>query len=106
MHRHVGSIGSTVPRHIDYRVPAAGQFGFFSRTEFTKRIVMIDEDLNKVIPSGGFVGYGLPKHSVIMIEGSVPGPVKRLVRIRKAIRTNKHIPVDIKHVSLQSKQGK
>jgi len=105
MHRHVGSIGSTVPRHVDYRVPAAGQFGFFTRTEFTKRIVMIDDDVNKVIPAGGFVGYGLPKESFIMIEGSVPGPVKRLVRIRRAQRTTKHTPVEIKHISLQSKQG-
>ena len=105
MHRHVGSIGSTVPRHVDWRVPAAGQFGYLTRTEFTKRVVMIDDDVNKVIPAGGFVGYGLPKQSFILIEGSVPGPVKRLVRIRRALRTTKHTPVDIKHISLQSKQG-
>ena len=85
MHRHVGSIGSTVPRHVDWRVPAAGQYGFFNRTEFGKRIVLIEEDGKKVTPSGGFVGYGLPK-SAILIEGSIPGPSKRLVRIRKSIR--------------------
>lgn len=106
MHRHVGSIGSTVPRHIDWRVPAAGQYGYLTRTEFKKKLIMIDEDVSKVIPQGGFVGYGLPKESVILIEGSVPGPVKRLVRIRKTIRASKHVPVDVKFISQQSKQGK
>ena len=104
MHRHVGSIGSTVPRHIDWRVPAAGQHGFHTRTEFSKKIIMVD-DAAKVTPSGGFVGYGLPK-SVILIEGSVPGPRKRLVRLRKAARETRTIPVDIKYISVESKQGK
>ncbi len=106
MHRHVGSIGSTVPRHVDWRVPAAGQYGFLTRTEFNKRLILIDEDAKNATPEGGFVGYGLPKESVILIEGSVPGLTKRLVRIRKAIRTTRHAPVDVKHISLQSKQGK
>ncbi len=104
MHRHVGSIGSTVPRHIDWRVPAAGQYGFFARTEFSKRIVMIEDDGKKVTPAGGFVGYGLPK-SAILIEGSVPGPNKRLVRLRKAARVSKIVPAEVKYISLESKQG-
>lgn len=104
MHRHVGSIGSTVPRHIDWRVPAAGQHGFHTRTDFTKKLIMID-DAAKVMPSGGFVGYGLPK-SVILVEGSVPGPRKRLVRLRRAVRDARTIPVDIKYISVESKQGK
>ena len=105
MHRHVGSIGSTVPRHIDWRVPAAGQYGFFARTEFSKKLIMVDEDGKKVTPSGGFVGYGLPQ-SVILVEGSVPGPSKRLIRLRKAARTNKIFPLEVKYVSVESKQGK
>lgn len=105
MHRHVGSIGSTVPRHIDWRVPAAGQHGFHTRTEFSKRLVLVDEDGKKVTPAGGFVGYGVPK-SVILVEGSVPGPNKRLVRLRKALRVSKIAPADVKYVSLESKQGK
>jgi large subunit ribosomal protein L3 len=106
MHRHVGSIGSTVPRHIDYRVPAAGQYGFFTRTETGKRIIMIDEDTTKVTPDGGFVGYGLVKEGYILVEGSIPGPRKRLIRIRKTIRASKHVPADVKFISTQSKQGK
>jgi len=105
MHRHVGSIGPTTPRKVDWRVPQAGQFGFFTRTEFSKRIVMIDDDPKKVAPSGGFLGYGIIPESFIMVEGSVPGSRKRLVRLRKAMRTAKFIPPDIKYVSLASKQG-
>ncbi|MDI6721107.1 MAG: 50S ribosomal protein L3 [Candidatus Aenigmarchaeota archaeon] len=105
MHRHVGSIGSTVPRKVDWRVPQAGQHGFHSRTEFNKRIMMIDDDPKKIIPSGGFVGYGILK-SFMLIEGSVPGPRKRLVRLRKAFRRHDTLPVDMKAISLESKQGK
>jgi len=104
MHRHTGSIGSTVPRHIDWRVPLPGQHGFHTRTDYNKKVIMID-DASKVTPSGGFVGYGLPK-SVILVEGSVPGPRKRLIRLRKAVRDTRTIPIDIKYISVESKQGK
>lgn len=105
MHRHVGSIGSTTPRKVDWRVPQAGQYGFFSRTEFNKRLLMVDEDPKKIIPAGGFLGYGIIPQSFIMIEGTVPGGRKRLVRIRKSVRSTKLNPPDIKYVSLASKQG-
>ncbi len=105
MHRHVGSIGPTTPRKVDWRVPQAGQYGFFTRLEFSKRVLMIDDDPKKIIPSGGFLGYGIIPESFIMIEGSVPGHRKRLIRMRKAARMTKFVPVDIKHISLASKQG-
>ncbi len=103
-HRHVGSIGSTVPRKVDWRVPAAGQHGFHKRTEYNKRIVMISNDPKKIIPKGGFLGYGNPSH-FLMVEGSVPGSRKRLVRLRKSARQHHAKPVDIKYISLESKQG-
>ncbi len=105
MHRHVGSIGSTVPRKVDWRVPQAGQFGFFTRTEFAKRIVLIDNDAKKITPRGGFVNYGNLK-SYVLIEGSVPGPRKRLIRLRKSVRDPRTIPLDVKYVSIESKQGR
>lgn len=105
MHRHVGSIGGTTPRKIDWRVPAAGQHGYHTRNEFSKRVLMIDDDSKKIIPAGGFLGYGVIPESFIMIEGSVPGHRKRLVRMRKAARMTKFVPVDIKQISLASKQG-
>lgn len=105
MHRHVGSIGSTVPRKVDWRVPQAGQHGFHARTEFNKRVLMIEDDASKINPKGGMLNYGLVPGSFVLIEGSLPGAKKRLVRIRKSARSSKFNPPDIKYVSLESKQG-
>lgn len=104
MHRHVGSIGSTTPRKVDWRNPAAGQHGFHTRTEFNKRVVLVDSDTNKVMPKGGFLGYGVPK-SYVLIEGSVPGTRKRLVMMKKAWRSKRFAVPDVKFISVESKQG-
>ena len=104
MHRHVGSISPTTPRKVDWRVPQSGQYGFFTRTEISKKILTIDDDPKKVNPKGGFLGYGLV-NSYIILEGSVPGTRKRLIRLRKASRKTKIEPVEIKNISLESKQG-
>jgi large subunit ribosomal protein L3 len=66
---------------------------------------MIDDDSKKVTPDSGFLGYGLLRGKYILVEGSVPGPNKRLIRLRKAARTTKHSPTEIKFLSLKSKQG-
>lgn len=106
MHRHVGSIGSTVPRHVDWRVPAAGQYGLFTRTEFNKRVLIIDGDASKINAKGGMLGYGVVPGTFILVEGSIPGSRKRLVRLRKAVREQRFIPAEIKYISTESKQGK
>jgi large subunit ribosomal protein L3 len=84
-----------------------GQMGFQQRTEFNKRIVKIGENGTEITPAGGFLHYGVLTSPYVLIKGSVPGPVKRLVRIRPAIRQGEHIvrtPM-IQRVSVQSKQG-
>lgn len=103
-HRHPGSIGSTVPRKVDWRVPMPGQYGFFQRTEHNKRIIMIDDDPSKVNPKGGFVNYGLVKGTFVLVEGSVPGPKKRLIFLRKPLRMKKYEPVEVKYISQESQQ--
>ena len=104
MQRHVGSIGSVTPRKVDWRVPFPGQYGLFTRTEANKRIVMIDDDPKKVTPKGGFMHYGNIKNYVV-IEGSIPGPAKRLVRLRKAAKPLPLSPVEPTYISVESKQG-
>jgi large subunit ribosomal protein L3 len=79
-HRHVGSIGSVVPRKVDWRVPAAGQHGFHNRTEYSKRLLKIGEK-----DFGEMRGYGIVKNYVL-VEGSVPGPRKRLIVLTKTRR--------------------
>ena len=105
--RHVGTLGPWNPHHIRWEVPQSGQMGFQQRTEFNKRILKIGENAKEITPAGGFLHYGLVKNPYVLVKGSVPGPVKRLVRIRPAIRQGEHavrMPV-IQHVSIQSKQG-
>jgi len=99
--RHTGTLGSETPRRVLWTVPMAGQMGFQVRTEYNKRILKIGEDGKEVTPKSGFTNYGVVKGNYIIIEGSVPGPVKRLVRLRAAIRPPKtpFIPTEIKYIS-------
>ena len=105
MQRHTGSLGQTEPGKIRPTTPMAGQLGFQTRTELNKRILMIT-DGTKVNPKGGFINYGNVSGDALILQGSVPGPRKRLIRMRFAIRPSEtHYPVDIKYISLESKQG-
>jgi large subunit ribosomal protein L3 len=105
MHRHVGSLGPTTPRRVMWQVPQAGQYGFFSRTEYNKRIILVGDDPKTITPKGGFLGYGLVPKSFIVVEGSVPGHKKRLVMMRKSVRAKAFQPVELSYISLESKQG-
>lgn len=101
MHRHTGSIGSWIPRKVDWRVPLSGQYGFFTRTESGHLVAKIGTDPSAVIPEGGFVGYGLVKNSYIIIKGSIPGSRKRLIRLRKTGAPAR--PLEIRSISTSSK---
>lgn len=105
--RHVGNLGPWHPSHISWRVPQLGQMGYHQRTEFNKRLMFIGTDGTKITPEGGFPGYGLVRNQYVLIKGSVPGPIKRLVRIRHAIRPGKNFvkAPEFLYVSQESKQG-
>ena len=78
----------------------AGQLGFFKRTEYNKRILKIGEDGKEIVPKSGFVNYGIIKGDYVVLEGSGPGPRKRLIVLKSAIRPPK-IPVltsEIRHI--------
>lgn len=98
--RHVGSMGPETPRTIKWTVPQAGQMGFWRRTEYNKRIIKIGENGKEATPKSGFTKYGIVKGSYMIIEGSIPGPRKRLIILRHGIRANKKptVPVDIKEI--------
>ncbi|TRZ90434.1 MAG: 50S ribosomal protein L3 [Methanosarcinales archaeon] len=104
--REVGTLGPWHPSHVSWRVPQMGQTGYHQRTEFNKRIMQIGKDGKNVTPDGGILNYGIVRNDYIIIKGSVPGPAKRLVRMRPAIRLKKTLPVpELTQVSLESKQG-
>ncbi len=107
--RHVGSIGPWTPRRTMWTVAQAGQMGYHKRTEFNKKILKISDasDVDAINPDGGFIKYGLVKNDYILIKGSVPGPSKRLIILRKAMRPKKsddNAP-QINYISTSSKQG-
>ncbi len=105
--RHIGTLGPWNPHHIRWQVPQTGQMGYQQRTEFNKRILAIGENGAEVTPAGGFLNYGILKNPYVLVKGSVPGPAKRLIRIRPAIRQGEHVvrAPSIQFVSVQSKQG-
>ncbi len=84
--RKPGNMGPWHPHYTDWRIPLAGQMGFTRRTEYNKKILLIDNNPDKINPKGGFKNYGLVKSDYVLIKGSVPGPVKRLILFRPAIR--------------------
>jgi large subunit ribosomal protein L3 len=105
--RHIGTLGPWNPHHIRWEVPQIGQMGFQQRTEFNKRILKISENGSEITPAGGFLHYGILRNPYVLIKGSIPGPIKRLIRIRPAIRQGEHVVrmPTIQFVSVQSKQG-
>ncbi len=106
--RHVGAIGPWKPPRIMRSVPGYGQMGYHQRTEFNKRLLKLGEDGTEITPSGGFLRYGLVKGDFALVAGSIPGPTKRLVCLRRAIRRSPSAPTSppsITHISTASQQG-
>ncbi len=104
--RHIGTLGPWFPHRVRWTVPQLGQMGYHQRTEYNKRLLKIGDKNDDINPNGGFSHYGLVKNNYILIKGSVPGPRKRLIRMRHAIRPTivfKNAP-QISYISKESKQ--
>lgn len=102
--RHAGTLGPWHPGYVQYSTPMAGQMGYHHRTELNKRIMKIGAG-SEVTPKGGFLHYGIVSNDYIMLAGSLGGPAKRLIRIRKAMRMDAQPKApDIRYVSVESKQ--
>lgn len=90
--RHVGTLGQWHPAYVLYTVPQAGQTGYHKRTEYNKMIMKIGDKPEEINPSSGFPHYGFVKGDFVVVKGSVPGPVKRLVKLRLAVRASAAAP--------------
>lgn len=88
--RGVATLGGWSPRRVLPTVPRAGQMGFHNRTEYNKRILLMGSDGEKVTPRGGFNRYGEVRSDYILLKGSVMGPPKRLIKLRKAARRSRY----------------
>jgi large subunit ribosomal protein L3 len=105
--RHVGNLGPWHPARVSWRVPQLGQTGYHQRTEYNKRIMLIGQNGSEIDPDGGFPGYGSVRNQFVLLKGTLPGPVKRLVRMKHAIRPGMNFVKgpDLISVSKESKQG-
>ncbi len=85
--RHIGTLGPFKPPKVLFTVPQAGQLGFNYRTEHNKLILKMGakSEAGQINKQGGFTNYGVVKSDYIVLQGSVPGPAKRLLQIRKSI---------------------
>jgi large subunit ribosomal protein L3 len=106
--RMIGTAGSWHPNWVQATVPQAGQVGYHQRTEFNKRVLKIGDNGEDITPSGGFPHYGIIRNSYILLHGSIPGPTKRLVSMRDAVRYQRGVKVEkteVSYISTTSKQG-
>ncbi|MDD4354028.1 MAG: 50S ribosomal protein L3 [Candidatus Nanoarchaeia archaeon] len=103
--RKAMSLGAVTPCKVDHRVPQHGQMGFQSRCDYNKWLLKIAEPKDANV-KGGFLNYGEAKNTILLIKGSIPGPKKRLIRIRKSIRPSDKIPKQAPEISYISKESK
>jgi large subunit ribosomal protein L3 len=104
--RRIGNLGPWHPSRVRSTVPQQGQTGYHQRTELNKRLISLGDGADAT-PDGGFVNYGEVDGSYALIEGSLPGPKKRLVRFRPAVRPTSQPQLDpeVRFVSTTSNQG-
>ncbi len=105
--RHLGVLGPWHPAKVMFTVPHSGHMGYNYRTELNKRVLKIgsEKDVSQINVKGGFLNYGIVKNDFVVLDGSIPGPARRLLRFRKSIRSSapKKVP-QINYISIASKQ--
>ncbi|HII82519.1 MAG TPA: 50S ribosomal protein L3 [Ferroplasma sp.] len=107
--RMIGTLGPWHPDWVRFTVPQAGQMGSHQRTVPNIRVLKHGktDGTDDINVKGGFVGYGEVRSDYILLHGSIPGPSKRLVKLRDPSR-QKSTNVDklnITYISKESKQG-
>merc|ERR1711948_107594 len=98
--RKVACIGTWHPARVQFQVPRAGQDGYHHRTEINKKIyrigknakedpnsAMTEADLTEkgITPMGGFAHFGQVNEDWVMVKGTVMGPKKRIITLRKSL---------------------
>lgn len=88
--REIGSLGPISPQYVMYTVPRAGQMGFHQRTEYNKRIMIMEntkDTKHKINPDGGYNHFGMVDGDYVIVKGSVPGTIRRMIKLRSPMRT-------------------
>ncbi|MFH0927492.1 MAG: 50S ribosomal protein L3 [Candidatus Micrarchaeota archaeon] len=100
--RHVGTLGAFGYGAVYHTVPMAGQMGYQNRHDLNKRVVKIANP-QEVNPNGGFPHYGVAKNTCLLVLGSIGGPQKRLIRLRKAERKTEAKAMQVLSISTEAK---
>jgi len=120
--RKVACIGAWHPSEVMFSVARAGQRGYHHRTEMNKKIYRIS---NGTSNESGATSYDISKKSInplggwnhapdvandfVMVKGGIPGVRKRVVVLRKALRTATSRrdleKIDLKFIDTSSKRG-
>merc|ERR1712232_634231 len=122
--RKVACIGSWHPARVQFQVPRSGQNGYGHRTEINKKIYRIgknakdcpnsattEADLTEkgITPMGGFSHYGMVNQDWLMIRGTIMGPRKRIITVRKSLlpQVSRRAleKIDLKFIDTSSKFG-
>jgi len=105
--RGVASIGPWKPRRVMPGVPRAGQMGTHNRMERNKRILLMGSDFERVTPAGGFKKYGKLQGDYVLLKGSVMGPAKRLITLRKSARRSRSPsdPIKVTYLNTEFQKG-
>jgi len=96
--RVVGSIGPWHPATVMFTVARAGQMGYQNRTEVNKKIIKFSKNVSEVNPKAGFQNFGMVQGEYALIFGSLPGPAKRCIAMRKSLRPALHKGVQLQSV--------
>jgi large subunit ribosomal protein L3 len=93
--RVVGSIGPWHPNTVMWTVARPGQMGYQNRTETNKKLIKISKNPTEVNPKSGFKNFGLVTGEYALIFGTLPGPSKRCVALRKSLRPAQQVGVQL-----------
>ncbi|MCP8310015.1 MAG: 50S ribosomal protein L3 [Candidatus Methylarchaceae archaeon HK01B] len=88
--RAVATLGPWHPASVMYTVPRAGQRGYHQRVEYNKKVMVVsNSEEEEITPKSGFPHFGVVDGDYVIVKGSVPGPAKRLIKLRLPLRPPK-----------------
>ena len=105
--RGPGAFGSWKGQaHTHYRIAKPGQMGYHQRLDLNKWVLKIDDNADAINQKEGFKRYGVVKNTYLLLKGSVPGPVKRLLKLTVAHRPRSNIPKEAPSINFVSTTAK
>ena len=100
--RRTAVLGPEGYAKVSFTAPLGGQTGYNTRTEHNKELLVVGTKPENINIKAGFRHYGNVKNEYILIKGSLPGAITRLVRITEPIR--RAVPSAVEFVSVRLRQ--